>query len=197
MRARWILLLTSTLAVWPGCRCGPSTPPEPTASSTPRPSAATPCPVRPEWAGAPPEPLALVAELLMQPEQESTRNGTGIRVYSDGRVFAYDEAVYDTKDGKLASRPIPGKWRQHRSVPSARVDELKALIDGQERDGLVGWQGAKRKAKGRASYLTLRASQHELSSCYRGGELGERQRPVEAMIKKIMGEAFSMEVNNQ
>jgi|GEM_PF-676799 len=187
--------MAATLALWPGCRCGSSSPAEPETSPSARPQTPLLCPPQPAWAPPPPDPELLLAELLMQPEGDSTRQGTGIRIFSDGRVFAFDEVAYDTKDGKLTSRPILGKWRQHRSVAASRVDDLRALIAREDREGLAGWQGKNRKGKGRASHLFLRSGPDELRSCYRGLDGGDNQKHAEELIKKIMGEAFSEDIN--
>jgi hypothetical protein len=153
------------------------------------------CPPQPAWAGDPPEPEKLLVELLMQPQLESTRNGTGIRIYEDGRVFAYDEVYYEKKDGKMTNRRIPGKWRQHKTVPAARVAELRTLLESEARDGLIEWQGKGRKERGKASHLNVRVKGEALRSCYKGIEGGEGQKRVDALTKKIMGEAYSDEVN--
>lgn len=153
------------------------------------------CPAQPEWAGAPPEPEKLLVELLMQPQMDSNRQGTGIRIYEDGRVFAYDEAHYETKDGKMTNRRIVGKWRQHKTVPSSRIAELKTLLDAEDQSELTEWQGKDRKGKGKASHLNVRARGEALRSCYRGIEGGEGQKRVDALTKKIMGEAYDEAVN--
>lgn len=152
--------------------------------------------MQPEWAEAPPDADKLVVELLMQPIFESSRKGTGIRIYEDGRVFAYDETYYEKKDGKMTNRPIPGKWRQHKNVPLERIEALKALLEKEDPEDLKDWQGKERRGKGKGSHLNVRIKGELLRSCYRGVDgLGSAQERVDKLTKKIMGEAYNDEVN--
>lgn len=192
------MLWALAAALGPGCRCNSSTPAEPASETSAKPPPAPiKCPPQPDWAQSPQDGERLLVELLMQPEQASSRKGTGIRIYDDGRVFAFDEMFAEMKNGKLTSKAIPGRWRQHRTLPAARVDELKALLASESRDELTSWQGNNRTGKGRACHLNVRVGADELRSCYRGTEGGVGQRKVEALTKKLMGEALSSEVNQQ
>lgn len=195
----WFLLGVSTLVLGPGCRCNSSIPEEPISTASSRPVTPPPkCPAQPEWAEEPADVDKLIVELLMVPIFESSRKGTGIRIYEDGRVFAFDEVHVQKKDGKYKSYTIPGKWRQHKDVPAERIQEIKALLEKEAPEDLKDWQGKERRGKGRASHLNVRLHGEWLRSCFRGVDgFGSAQERVEALTKKVMGSAYSDEVNRK
>ncbi|MCU0654644.1 MAG: hypothetical protein MUF64_04935 [Polyangiaceae bacterium] len=190
-----MLLLALPLVSGPGCRCSSSTPEEPAPTGSTKPPSTPRCPAQPSWAGDPAEPEKLVVELLMQPRYESTKKGTGIRIYEDGRVFAYDDVYFETRDGKMTPRPIEGKWRQHKTLGQPRVEALKALVAQLPRGELVDWQGKERTGKGKPSLMNVRHQGEVLRSCYRGVEGGEAQQRVDKLTKTLMGEAYDDAVN--
>lgn len=133
----------------------------------------------------------------MQPELESAKGtGTGIRIFDDGRVFAHDSVTYDIQDDKLTPRAIEPRWRQHRTLGTLRLDELRTVIASVDADDLTGWHGANRdKQKGRPSFMTVQRDGAPLRSCFKGVAGGEGQKRVDAVIKKLMGEAFDASAN--
>jgi hypothetical protein len=181
--------LLGALVLGPGCRC--SDPPAEPLPSAPRVEAGPiPCPAPPDWAEQVPEEDHLLAEITYQAELDSSRKGSGMRVYDDGRVHAFEEEHFTFKDGKLQKEKVEPIWRAWGRVPAKRIEDLKALLARLDAADLTDFQGKGRKGSGKANLIGVRKpGAGLLRSCYRGKEGSGAQHEAEQLVQKLVGEA--------
>lgn len=133
-----------------------------------------------------------MVELVFQPDLESKRKGSGMRVFDDGRVQAFEELHFNFKDGKLNSVPVDPVWRAWGTVGADRVAALKELIGQLDPEEIKAFQGKNRKGKGLANLLQIRLKDGTSPerSCYRGADGSSAQRRVVELVQKLISEAY-------
>lgn len=187
---RWIAVVSLASALG-SCRCG--APGEPGASDgeAARPgdggafdASVVACPPRPDWASPVPDEGQLVAEVLYLLDPKSGRKGTGIRLYDDGRMTAFDEVIFTVSDaGKLLREAVPGEWRPQGTATADAVARVRADIDRPAGTLLDGWLRLDQARKEPPTLVTVRRLGELRRSCYRGADAPPAQADIEDRLK--------------